>query len=122
MASASDNPSVAADVHLIHLLGTNCAGQLHYDSPLHPVSPVFLIRRVVPRSERDPHFSDGLGLKERTDKEHNPEFCHSVTAMVRRSTSGWKAATRCFRLILWPQNVAPPAYADQKGVSFVLAK
>ena len=44
----------------MHLLGTNCAGQLHYDSPLHPVSPVFLIRRVVPRSERDAHFSDGL--------------------------------------------------------------
>lgn len=37
----------------MHLLGTNCAGQLHYDSPLHPVSPVFLIRQVVPRSERD---------------------------------------------------------------------
>ena len=67
MASASDNPSVAAehpgvaaDVHLMHLLGTNCAGQLHYDSPLHPVSPVFLIPQVVPRSERDPQFSDGL--------------------------------------------------------------
>jgi len=44
----------------MHLLGTNYAGQLRYDSPLHPVSPVFLIRQVVPRSERDPHFSDGL--------------------------------------------------------------
>jgi hypothetical protein len=46
LASASDNPSVApgrgvaADVHLMHLLGTSCAGQLHYDSPLHPVSAV----------------------------------------------------------------------------------
>jgi ABC-type polar amino acid transport system ATPase subunit len=27
----------------MHLLGTNCAGQLHYDSPLQPVSPVFLM-------------------------------------------------------------------------------
>jgi len=44
----------------MHLLGTNCAGRLHYDAPLHPVSPVFLIRQVVPWSERDPHFSDGL--------------------------------------------------------------
>jgi hypothetical protein len=27
---------------------------------LHPVSPVFLIRQVVPRCERDPHLSDSL--------------------------------------------------------------
>jgi hypothetical protein len=44
----------------MQLPGTNCVGQLHYDSPLHPVSPVFLIRQVGPRSERVPHFSDGL--------------------------------------------------------------
>jgi hypothetical protein len=31
------------------------------------------------------------------------------------------AATRWFRLILWPQDVALPAYAYQRGVSFVLA-
>ena len=65
-------PSFILGTHLMYLLGTNCAGQLHYDSPLHPVSPVFLIRQVVPRSERDPHFSDGLMLQKSTVRSLEP--------------------------------------------------
>jgi Transposase DDE domain len=41
--------------------------------------------------------------------------------MIRSSASGPKAATRCFRLILWPQDIALPAYAYQRGISLVLA-
>src|SRR5271156_3301457 len=66
-------------------------------------------------------ISGQIGFKERTEKELSPEICHSVTAMVRGSASDRKAATRCFRLILWPQDVALPAYVYQRGVSFVLA-
>ena len=38
------------------------------------------------------------GLKEWTEKELSPEICHSITVRIRSSASGWKAATRCFRL------------------------
>ena len=42
--------AAAAGVHLMHLLGTNSAGQLHHDPPLHPASPISAIRPVLPRS------------------------------------------------------------------------
>jgi hypothetical protein len=51
---------------LMHLLGTNSAGQLHNASPLHPASPISPMRQVVPRSERNPHLSDGLVLQKST--------------------------------------------------------
>ncbi len=41
---------------LMHLLGTNSAGQLHNASPLHPASPISPMRQVVRRSERNPTF------------------------------------------------------------------
>src|SRR5580658_6760075 len=53
--------------------------------------------------------------------ELGPGICHSVTPMVRSSASGWRAATRCIRLIHRLHNVALAAYAYQRGVSFVLA-
>jgi hypothetical protein len=53
--------------------------------------------------------------------ELGPGICHSVTPMVRSSASGWRAATRCIRLIPWLHNVALAAYAYQRRVSFVLA-
>ena len=40
---------VSSDVHLMHLLGTNCAGQLHYELATAPgLSRIFLMRRVMP--------------------------------------------------------------------------
>src|ERR1700719_2133825 len=44
----------AAGVHLMHLLGANCAGQLHHPPPLHPASLISVIRPVLPRSARYP--------------------------------------------------------------------
>ena len=73
------------------------------------------------RNARIRQISGQIGSKVRTEKEYSPEIYHSVTPVARSSASGRKAAISCFRLRLWPPNVALPAYAYQRGVSCVLA-
>src|SRR6202162_5893020 len=63
----------AAGVRLMHLLGANCAGQLHHHPSLHPASPISVIRPVLPRSARYP-----------------PPFGRSPPAMVD-AVRGWVA-------------------------------
>ena len=94
----------AADVHLKHLTGTSCPRQLHHDPPLHPASPISVIRRVSlpPAAKVPPTFQtvSSPDLERVGSSAPIASGCHAMTSRSANSSSFWSSGQRQTLLIV----------------------
>ena len=109
---------VAADVPPHRRLAPTALDSSTMTSPLHPVSPAFLMRQVVPRSRSHPHFSDGLLVKiprlirlaRNPETQRRPQFVSVRAGQPQRAEPRCRKGRSQARLIV--QDFAPCQLRD----------